>query len=277
MERWPAPDFALRLTLNSGQVFHWTELDGLFRGAIGQKPFALSQDSAGLLIHQGSASVAARYLALDHDMATISATLPHDEVMRQAMAACQGMRLIRQPLWECLATFITSPMKQVAHIRQMSLALRRRHGERLDSDVYAYPGAARLAAATEDELRASGLGYRAANLQRTATIVAEGFSLEKLRELDDEKLRAALCELPGVGAKVANCVMLFAYERWRAFPVDVWIERALRSTYLSRRRQLTPRQIQKFADSHFGPYGGYAQQYLFHAARMAPRVPPQPR
>lgn len=262
------PVFDLRMTLNSGQVFHWTEREGAFRGAIGNQLFEVSQEHENLAVWQGDAARAAQYFALDHDMATITDSLPRDAIMTEAAATCLGMRLIRQPLWECLATFITSSMKQVAHIRQMSLSLRRRYGERLDNDVYTYPSPDRLARLSEAELRMSGLGYRASNLLKTATRIAEGYALETLEVLNDDDLRTELCSLPGVGAKVANCVMLFAYERCRAFPVDVWIERALRATYLARRRKLTPRKIQEFADTYFGPYGGYAQQYLFHAARM---------
>ncbi len=78
---------------------------------------------------------------------------------------------------------------------------------------------------------------------------------------------AALCALPGVGAKVANCVMLFAYERLRAFPIDVWIERVLREQYFPRARKLTALRLRNFCDDYFGAHGGYAQQYLFHHAR----------
>jgi N-glycosylase/DNA lyase len=77
-----------------------------------------------------------------------------------------------------------------------------------------------------------------------------------------------LCDLPGVGAKVANCVMLFAYERLRAFPIDVWIERTLKQQYFPRKRKVTAQQLREFCDGYFGEHGGYAQQYLFHHARM---------
>ena len=77
----------------------------------------------------------------------------------------------------------------------------------------------------------------------------------------------ALCALPGVGAKVANCVMLFAYERLRAFPIDVWVERVLMEKYFPRRRRLTARKLREFSAQYFGEHGGYAQQYLFHHAR----------
>jgi N-glycosylase/DNA lyase len=191
--------------------------------------------------------------------------------MAAARDFCRGLRIIRQPRWECLATFICSSMKQVAHIRQISLALRKTFAARkmiYGSHVYVFPSSARLAASTEKELRACSLGYRAKNLLATAQLVAHGeATLEKWSKLPDELLRERLCELPGVGAKVANCVMLFAYERLRAFPIDVWIERVLRQQYFPRNRKVTAQQLRDFCDSYFGEHGGYAQQYLFHHAR----------
>ncbi|MEY2480424.1 MAG: N-glycosylase/DNA lyase [Verrucomicrobiota bacterium] len=192
--------------------------------------------------------------------------------MGAAREFCRGLRIIRQPEWECLATFICSSMKQVAHIRQISHALRERFGEEQKIDihaVYTFPSAKRLAKCSEKDLRDCALGYRAKNLLATARLVARGdVDLAKLSALSDVDLRTALCALPGVGAKVANCVMLFAYERLRAFPIDVWIERALREKYFSRARKLNAARLRTFTEEYFGEHGGYAQQYLFHHTRM---------
>jgi N-glycosylase/DNA lyase len=134
--------------------------------------------------------------------------------------------------------------------------------------TYDFPSSGRLAGTTEKELQACALGYRARNLLATAKRVASGEAdLEKWSKLPDSELRGALMELPGVGAKVANCVMLFAYERIAAFPIDVWIERVLRQTYFSRKRKVSPKKLAAFAAEYFGEHGGYAQQYLFHHAR----------
>ena len=83
--------------------------------------------------------------------------------------------------------------------------------------------------------------------------------------------RAQLLQLPGVGPKIANCVMLFAYERLRAFPIDVWIERVLKQQYFPRRKKMTAQRLREFSETYFGEHGGYAQQYLFHHARMVAR------
>jgi len=193
--------------------------------------------------------------------------------MNAAREFCRGLRIIRQPKWECLATFICSSMKQVAHIRQISKKLRERFGEarRFENQVvYSFPNPDRIGANSEKELRKCAIGYRSKNLLATARRIASGeVDLEKLAQLPDVELRARLCELPGVGAKVANCVMLFAYERLRAFPIDVWIERVLREKYFPRARKLNGARLTAFTGRYFGDHGGYAQQYLFHHARKS--------
>src|SRR5216110_1242274 len=235
-----SPDFDLEKTLNSGQVFHWEKIDNGFLGAIGDVPACVQQEDHILKVHFGETRKPARetrtlrrivthYFALDHPLAEICASFPDDPVMNAAREFCRGLRIIRQPKWECLATFICSSMKQVAHIRQISLALRRRLGERRkvgDHAVYTFPPAQRIARATENDLRECALGYRAKNLLATARLISSGeCDLESWSALSDPDLREKLCSLPGVGAKIANCVLLFAYESLREFPIDVWIER----------------------------------------------------
>lgn len=266
-----APDFDLDKTLNCGQVFHWEKSGAGFVGAIDATAVYVEQQGVRLLFKGATAKLVANYFSLDHPLAEICRSFPHDPAMTSARDFCSGLRIIRQPRWECLATFITSSMKQVAHIRQISLALRKRYGESkqiLGHTAFTFPSAERIGELTEPELRACALGYRAKNLLATARLIARGeANLEALSNLPDDDLRAQLCELPGVGAKVANCVMLFAYERLRAFPIDVWIERVLRRQYFPRKRKVTPQQLRAFCDDYFGEHGGYAQQYLFHHAR----------
>ncbi len=266
-----ALDFDLALTLDSGQVFHWESCGSGYAGMIGDRAVYVEQQSGRLLISRGAVGAVGKYFALDHPLPDICNSFPADPAMSAARDYCRGLRIIRQPIWECLATFITSSMKQVAHIRQMSRALRQRFGERLTLgtiELYVFPSAKRLAHVPEVELRNCALGYRAKNLLLTAKRVSSGEAdLHSWRELPDDELRARLCELPGVGLKVANCVMLFAYERLRAFPIDVWIERVLTQQYFPRRRKMRLQELRAFCDSYFGEHGGYAQQYLFHHAR----------
>ncbi len=171
--RLAAPEFDLALTLNSGQVFHWRAEGAGFAGAVGDEAvYVEPQDRALLVAPADAASRVHRYFALDHPLAEIRGSFPSgDDGLITAAAACAGLRIIRQPLWECTATFITSAMKQVAHIRQISEALRVRHGHVVragELEVGAYPTPAALAALTESDLRACGLGFRAAKLLATS-------------------------------------------------------------------------------------------------------------
>jgi N-glycosylase/DNA lyase len=267
-----APEFDLEKTLDSGQVFHWEKVDNGFVGAIGEQAVYVKQRGERLLVSPSASELVRHYFALDHPLAEICASFPDDEAMRSAREFCRGLRMIRQPRWECLATFICSSMKQVVHIQQISRKLRERFGmqQRIDQFVvHTFPSAERIAQSSESELQKCALGYRGKNLLATARLVANGdVDLARLSDLSDVDLRAALCELRGVGAKVANCVMLFAYERLRAFPIDVWIERVLRARYFARKRKVTPQRLRQFTESYFGEHGGYAQQYLFHHARL---------
>jgi N-glycosylase/DNA lyase len=135
--------------------------------------------------------------------------------------------------------------------------------------MFAYPTPAALAALEEADLRACALGYRAGNLLKSARMVAEGLvDLAEIANMPDAEAMKALRRLPGVGEKVANCALLFGFERLRAFPVDVWIERVIRERYFPGRKKPTASDIKDYCAKAFGPYGGYAQQYLFHHARL---------
>ncbi len=264
-----APDFDLALTLDSGQTFHWESLGEGFLGTMGERAVYVEQVGGFLKVREGGSpspargsralpGIVARYFSLDHPLREICASFPADPAMQGAAEFCRGLRIIRQPRWECLASFITSSMKQVAHIRQISRTLRQRFGEAKslgENIVHAYPTPARIAALSESDLRECALGYRAKNLLATAQLIAAGqVDLDQLAALPDDELRARLCALPGVGAKVANCVMLFAYERLRAFPIDVWVERVLLQKYFPRRRKMTAGKLRDFAAQHFGPH-----------------------
>ncbi len=268
--------FSLVDTLKSGQLFHWEayslgEVAG-FAGCIGDHPpsFVAQLESGVLVTLPGDRERVIRYFGLDHSLDKIQATFPsNDPVLAAAMAYCPGIRIVRQPMWECLATFITSSLKQVTHIRAMSMTLRERYGERHamgERFFYAYPKPSVLAAVGETALRECSLGYRAKSLHRAAeTIAGGGIDLSAIeRETSIEVARNTLMQLHGVGEKIANCALLFGAGRWEAFPIDVWIERILRELY---RKRLKGAKLQAWALKYFGANAGYAQQYLFHFAR----------
>src|SRR5437763_17221338 len=156
--RIDAPGFDLAITLNSGQVFHWEKFGNGFVGAIGENAIYLEQRGGILKVRFGETPkpapgtralprIVARYFALDHPLEEICASFPRDPVMDAARDFCRGLRIIRQPKWECLATFICSSMKQVAHIRQIVQALRQRFGEKKEiraHEVFSFPSPSRI-------------------------------------------------------------------------------------------------------------------------------------
>jgi N-glycosylase/DNA lyase len=263
----------LECTFQSGQAFHWIRVGAGWLGAIGTQPAYLEQRADGSVwVNPDAREAALRYLAWEDPLPEIEASFPNDPTMQQALAFCRGMRILRQPAWEAVATFITSSMKQVAHIAQISHTLRRRYGRKFSfsgAELFSYPEPGALAVLEEADLRACALGYRAKNLLGAARMVASGaVDLGQVACMEQESAKAELCRLPGVGEKVANCALLFGFGRLQAFPVDVWIERVIREKYFARKRQVTAGRIREFCAEYFGPYGGYAQQYLFHHARL---------
>ncbi len=273
----PVRDYDLAATLDSGQVFRWRRNGNAWDGVVGKQFFRLTQTKQG--IHARAAAPVVNwdrlreFLQTDTDLAAILKTFPDDPPMRAAVAACPGLRLLRQEPWECLASFILSSTKQIVQIRQIVSLLCERFGERLapppDSAhaSHAFPSPERIAAASEAELRDCKMGFRAPSLLNAARFVAGSqLDLERIRALDYAAARAELMTLRGVGGKIADCVLLFAYGFDSAFPVDVWIERALQELYFPRRRA-SEKRLRQMAATHFGPHAGYAQQYLFHYMR----------
>jgi len=269
-------DYDLAATLTSGQAFRWQCRDGSWVGVIGKYWVRLHADEFSI-----SATCAepisdwtwlTEYLQLDLDLGQVLLKFPNDEPMRAAVTACRGLRLLRQEPWECLASFILSSTKQIVQIRQIVSLLCERFGESVATTptfgpAYSFPSPARLARSTEAELRACKMGFRAPYLLETARLLAGAqFDLNRLHNLPVEIARAELMNLPGVGRKIADCVLLFAYGFQSAFPVDVWVMKALRQLYFPKRK-VTMQRLHRFAAEHFGACGGYAQQYLFHYMR----------
>ena len=282
-----ARDYDLAATLDSGQVFRWVENPGTppsWTGVVGNHWVRLTQRDDGILAEtaapQENWDWLRHFLQSDVDLSSILKTFPDDEPMRRAVAACHGLRVLRQDPWECLASFILSSTKQIVQIRQIVAQLCECFGNSLTLPGTAqrgvpakrgltstFPTAQQIASLTETQLRSCKMGFRAPNLLATARQVAEGqIDLEKLHHLKYEEALRELMTLPGVGKKIADCVLLFAYGFDSAFPVDVWIERALRELYFPKRR-VSEKRLKKFAATHFGPHAGYAQQYLFHYMR----------
>jgi N-glycosylase/DNA lyase len=273
---FPIRDYDLAATLNSGQAFRWQPHESGWVGVIGNRWVRLESNGNSLRVQTAVPASQwdwlTNYLQTGPDMEAVLGSFPDDAPMRSAVEACRGLRLLRQDPWECLASFILSSTKQILQIRQIVGLLCERYGEPLavpdgHASAWSFPSPARLARVGEADLRACKMGFRAPYLLETARVIATGeLNLEKLKQLPVTEARQQLVSLPGVGRKIADCVLLFAYGFQDAFPVDVWVRKALKELYFPRRRP-TARHLQEFAETHFGPNAGYAQQYLFHYMR----------
>jgi len=292
-------DYDLAATLDSGQAFRWQLWEGAWEGVIGQRWVRLRQRSApaaetrrrpgdlaggvrGIEFGPTEAQVARpvgdwqwleTYLQTGVSLPAVLGKFPDDAPMRAAVAACHGLRLLRQDPWECLASFLCSSTKQIVQIRQIIALLCERFGEPVAvphgrMPAFTFPPASRIAALTEADLRRCKLGFRAPHVLAAARRLESGqLNLGQLETLSTDFARNELLKLSGVGPKIADCVLLFAYGRQDAFPRDVWVNRALRELYFPRRRP-TPARLCEFARTHFGPFAGFAQQYLFHYIRV---------
>jgi len=273
---FPVTEYDLDATLNSGQAFRWEKHFETWTGVIGRNRVRLRSKPDAITAETDQEvsdwSWLENYLQLNVDLPALLQTFPEDEPMRAAVTVCRGLRLLRQDPWECLASFILSSTKQIVQIRQIIGTLCERFGEPLHAlqpsrMLYSFPSPARLAQATEAELRACKMGFRAPYLLAAAKAIDAGaLELGGLHSLPVDSARIELMRLSGVGRKIADCVLLFGYGAQTAFPIDVWIAKALRQLYFPRRKPNFQR-LQHFAATHFGPYSGYAQQYLFHYMR----------
>ncbi|HJW65492.1 MAG TPA: DNA glycosylase [Candidatus Bathyarchaeia archaeon] len=281
--------FDLDVTLRCGQVFRWDKRGDWWYGVVGDHPLKVRQ-SSGLLEFAGvNETFVGRYFSLDHDLQKIGKEVGKDAHVKAALSEFWGLRIVGQPPWECLVSFICATYKSVAAIRQMLLRLSAKFGEKAvfeGRDFHAFPTAERLAKASLRELEDCGLGYRAKYVLETSKMVCAGdLDFNDLLRMDYLEAKEALCELPGVGSKVADCVLLFSLGKLEAFPVDVWVKRIILKYYsehfpagfvekLSCQKGFSDADYERlngFGREYFGAYAGYAQEYLYHYERLANR------
>ncbi|MBM3216374.1 DNA-3-methyladenine glycosylase 2 family protein [Candidatus Poribacteria bacterium] len=270
----------LAATLAMGQTFCWSLADGWHIGSLGGT-FVRVRPHEGGLFAQADASAEdlahriAEYFDADRDMGELHRRLSAiDENVADAVAFCPEVRILRQPLWECLAGFILSSVNNVARITGIVRRLSQRFGERRRleyTEGYAFPSPERLAEAAPQELVACGTGFRHRALREAAAAVAEGrLTGEGLSVLSYDRAHAALRTLHGVGDKIADCVALYALGMGEACPIDVWIRRELERLYFGG-RQVPVATIRAFVRERYGTDAGYAQLYLYHRGRMRSR------
>ena len=268
--------FSLDRSLSCGQVFRWDrEQDGWWYGVVGDRVIKIRQEGATLQYEGAPATFIKHYFSLDTDLDAITNSFDCDPVIHSAITKCRGLRLIRQPAWECLISYICATNSNIPMIRRRIANIARDFGKPLEFEGHTYfsfPDPSALAAACTSTLSDCKLGYRSPYVVDTAcTIADEKGWQDTIAALPFEQARRELMKMQGVGPKAADCILLFAFQNYAAFPVDVWIRRIMQEHYIklqSSNTALTGWEydvIRRFARKHFGRYCGYAQEYLYAA------------
>jgi N-glycosylase/DNA lyase len=271
--RITAPDLDLVLTMECGQVFGWHKDEDSYYGIIEGQPVALRQTDDRIEFTAPDALRRARivhYLGLDDDLKTILAAVDVDPFMRRVLRSVKGLRLLKQAPWHCLCSYLLSSSNRVERIDKTVKEIARRWGSTHSiggHEVHSLPEPEVLAGCGESGIRACGAGFRSPYLVRAAAKVADGaIDFARIEALPYDEAKEILVTVDGVGDKIADCVLLFAFSRYEAFPVDVWIKKAIEQIYFNS-RTINNKEIRRFARDHFGPYAGYAQEYIYHYAR----------
>lgn len=254
----PAGGLDLDATLSSGQCFRWEKADGVWQGVAGRQ-FARIRVQDGALWADCPAAEDGfwrRYFALDMDYGAIQAQFAGSRRLAECVAAAPGLRVLRQPFFEVLCTFLISQNNNIPRIRGIVSRLCALCGEELPGGRRAFPTPEALAAQTPGSMAVLRAGWRADYLLEAARAAAAGdISAEALAALPLPAARAWLMTLKGVGPKVADCVLLYGLGFWDAWPEDVWIKKAMATLFPKGKPRAS------------AGYGGIAQQYIFEYAR----------
>lgn len=271
---WKPTEAVFAETLSGGQAFRWRLQNDCWEGVWGSHAVRLrlnnnqAQWSAPKAAKRSAKAALHTYLSADIDFDAIASALPwrSDSQLAQALKQWSGLRLLRQPFDETLLCFLCSSTKRIEQISEICERLALDFGKPIHGDKYRLPTWEEIHQAGETKLRATGMGYRARYIWQTAALLSEkpGW-LEETESLNYADAKARLTELPGVGEKIADCVLLFGAGKLEAFPVDTWILKTMARLYDL--EGWKPQQVAHFGRVHFGQYAGYAQQILFTEIR----------
>ena len=272
----------LAASLESGQAHRWRRDGEWYSGVIQGTFVKIRQDARGQVEFRcgpGSETslgpILHRYFRMDDDIHAVYAEIERDPRVAAMVGRYPGLRLLRMEPWECLVAFICSANSNIPRIHQVMERMSDNLGDALslDGEVrHAFPTPVQLAEAGEAELRRLGLGFRAPYVDQATRRVLEGeLDLPQLVRMPYQHAKDQLMECPGIGPKIADCIAVFSLEKLEAFPIDVWVRRALGEWYFPDQKIPPDRVLLEWAHGYFGRYAGYAQQYLFHGRRLEKR------
>ena len=263
-----------------GQCFRWNKQeDGSYTGVFKNNVLNVKQENSRIIfsgICEGNIEeVCKDYFDLNTDYEKIKNELSKiDDNLKQGIKYGEGIRILKQDLWETIISFIISANNNIPRIKKIIEKLSEKYGNKLELDgitYYSFPTVEQLSKATVEELRSLGLGFRDKRVYETTKLIrTKQIDLEYLKNIQDSNiLREELNKLPGVGDKVADCIMLFSMKRFDVFPIDVWVRRVMNELYIKNEDEtkVNKKEIRNLAEEKYGKLAGIAQQYLFYWKR----------
>lgn len=266
-----------------GQCFRWNkQKDGSYTGIFKENVVNVKKENNRIIFKgickENIKEECIDYFDLDTDYDNIKNKLSNvDDYLKTSIEYGEGIRILNQDLWETLISFIISANNNIPRIKGIIERISKNYGKKIEwgnSQYYTFPTPKELSKASVEDLRNLGLGFRDVRVYETTKIINE--NPNKLNELEDEKdvnrLREELLEFPGVGPKVADCVMLFStLKRLEVFPIDVWVRRVMNELYIKKEDEtkINKKEIEELAKIKYGNLAGIAQQYLFYWRREA--------
>ena len=267
--------FNLKYTLECGQCFRWKKQDDFYIGIIKDRVIKIKQDGDTLYVRSNDMnnleSVVKEYFDLNRDYSEIENRISKvDKYVEKALKNTSGMRHLKQDFFETIVSYIISANNNIPRISKSVNEISKRYGKEIEFEgekYYLFPTPEQLKDVTIDDYRACGVGFRDKYIYSTVKKINNNeINLDKMQEMDTQDLRKELLNLMGIGPKVADCILLFSCQRQEVFPIDVWVERVMKKLYFND-KEVSKKEILKYACDNFGNDAGIIQQHLFYNIR----------
>ena len=261
-------------SINSGQVFLWEKQGSDWYGIDGQDVLKINKNG----VIKSIRNLKTDFFRKNDNMQEIIKSISKDKIVKEAVKEYEGLRLFRQDPFQCLISFIISSNSNIQKIKNSLEKITKKFGKKVkiqNKEFFLFPEPEKMAKATIDEIKSCGVGYRAPFIKEAAKmVILKKIDFEYLKKCDYHEAKKNICLVPGIGNKVADCIMLFSLNKLESFPLDTWMIKILEKYYSKEfkieTKTITQKQYELLHEkivNYFGPYCGYAQQYLFKMER----------
>ena len=261
-------------SINSGQVFLWKKDDSNWYGINGQDILQINKNG----IIKSIQNLKIDFFRKNDDIQEIIKSISKDKTVREAVKQYEGLRIFKQDPFQCIISFIISSNSNIPKIKNSLEKITKKFGTKIkikNKEFFLFPKPEKIAKASIDEIKKCGVGYRAPFIKEAAKMVfSKKIDFKYLEKCDYKEAKKNICLIPGVGNKVADCILLFSLNKLEAFPLDTWMIKILEKYYSNefniKTKTITQKQYEILHEkivNYFGPYCGYAQQFLFKMER----------